>query len=302
MTEDVFSDTHIAATLSAEQLEAKMRELDFGSDYDKHISKGSKSGLWDFITGRRPLWLSNAHAFGFVAEATANSTELPICEVGQISPRKDLANRRLNITLNYLRVAEYPGSGTHRILFDFYTRNQMATTSEEVHFNTTYRVLEGERAGIKGFPIFVGLGVGTEGLAFRCFTVNVKNDDDEKFLSALDSDVFKAGLRLASTAQPAIAPLSSMAVAFTKAIAGRHRNIAVQDFYLGLDFTKIPGGGRLSTGSYIVVQIPESDALVWNWDDWVFSLHSGQVVSRANPNMLIPFNYIVFGISEYSGV
>ena len=48
--------------------------------------------------------------------------------------------------------------------------------------------------------------------------------------------MFKAGLKLAATAQPAIRPLSQMALGLTKGIAARHRNVSVQDFYMGLDF------------------------------------------------------------------
>lgn len=77
----------------------------------------------------------------------------------------------------------------------------------------------------------VGLNVGADGLAFKCLTVNVQNDSDEPFLSFLESDVFRTGLQLVSTAQPAIAPLSGMAVALTNSIASRNRNPAVQEFH-----------------------------------------------------------------------
>ena len=43
-----------------------------------------------------------------------------------------------------------------------------------------------------------GLTVGPEGLAFRCYTVNVKNDQDEALLGFLESDTFRAGLRLSN--------------------------------------------------------------------------------------------------------
>jgi hypothetical protein len=71
-------------------------------------------------------------------------------------------------------------------------------------------VREGQQAPIIGYPIFIGLNVGSEGVAFKCFTVNVKNDDDEALLSFLESDAFKARLKLVSTMQQAIAPLSGM--------------------------------------------------------------------------------------------
>ena len=98
------------------------------------------------------------------------------------------------------------------MLFDFYARNQEPGAAEVLHFNATYRVREGERAAVRGYPIFVGLGVGIEGVALHFHTVNVKNDADEAFLDFLEGDVFKNGLKLATTAQPAIAPLAMRAV------------------------------------------------------------------------------------------
>jgi hypothetical protein len=193
------------------------------------------------------------------------------------------------------------GSGTHRILFDFYAQNQVSSGIEHLHFNATYRVRENEEAAIIGYPIFVGLNVGIEGVVFRCLTVNVKNEDDEALLGFLESDVFKSGLMLATTAQPAIAPLSSMAIALTKSIARRHKNVPVQEFYIGLDFTKIAFRARLNEGSYIAVQIPEAFERVWDWDEWVYHPKSGQVVSRDDEAKLIPYNYLVFSVSRYVG-
>jgi hypothetical protein len=198
-------------------------------------------------------------------------------------------------------VASYPGGGTHRILFDFYAQNQVAGGVEHLHFNATYRAREGEQVAVINYPLFVGLNVGSEGLSFRCFTVNVKNDADEAFLGFLESDVFRAGLRLATAAQPAIAPLSGMAVGLTRALATRARNVPVQDFYMGLDFGNVPTGARLAEGAYLAVQIPEKLVPAWRWDDWVYGPSHGQVVSRADPSRILPYNYVVFGVSRYKG-
>ena len=138
-------------------------------------------------------------------------------------------------------------------------------------------------------------------MVFRCLTVNVKNEDDKALLGFLESDVFKTGLMLATTAQPAIAPLSGMAVALTKSIAGRHKNVPVQDFYMGLDFTEIAFRARLAEGSYLAVQIPEAFERIWDWDEWVYHPKSGQVVSRDDEAQLIPYNYLVFSVSRYGG-
>src|SRR5262249_55869131 len=168
--------------------------------------------------------------------------------------------------------------------------NQVPRSSrvEDLHFALTCRVREGEQAAILGYPIFLGLNVGRDGLAFRSFTVNVKNDADEKFLGFLESDVFRAGLKLVSQVQPATAPLSAMALSITKAIAGRHRNVPVQDVYLGLDFSNLATGARLAEGSYIAVQIPESIQSIWDWEEWVYHPAKGQLVSGADLSQLVP--------------
>jgi hypothetical protein len=125
------------------------------------------------------------------------------------------------------------------------------------------------------------------------------NEEDEAALSFLESDVFKGGLKLASTVQPAIAPLSAMAKGLTETIAKRKKNAPVQDFYLGLDFSNITTRARLAEGSYIAVQIPESMKLAWDWDEWVYDPSSGQVVNDYDRTELIPYNYIIFSVSRY---
>ena len=54
-------------------------------------------------------------------------------------------------------------------------------------------------------------------------------------------------------------------------------------------------------GSYVAVQIPETLQVVWRWDDWVFDPQNGRLVSRTDPTQLIPYNYLVFGISRSEG-
>jgi hypothetical protein len=303
---DWFDDLPVLGKLPPSDAAAKLREIDDDQTADALETAAQaettrtygRRGLWPF--GDKP-WQHTAHAFGYLAPSPPGSDPLPIVHAGNIAADDSLKDSRLTITLNRLRVADYPGRGTHRVLFDFYAQNHIPNhDAEHLHFNATYRIREHERAGIAGYPIFRGLNVGTEGVAFKCFTVNVKNDDDESFLAALDSDVFKAGLKLATTLQPAIAPLSGMAIGLTKSIAARHRNVPVQDFYLGLDFTNIPMGARLAEGAYLAVQIPETMHSVWDWDEWVYHPGKGQVVSKDDPTKLIPYNYIVFGVTRYN--
>jgi hypothetical protein len=90
-----------------------------------------------------------------------------------------------------------------------------------------------------------------------------------------------------------------MAANITRMLAGRNRNVAVQNFNLGLDFSKGPGGARLAQGLYIAVQIPEADQVVWKWDEWVYNQTNGHIVKRTDPSQLIPYNFISFKVSQY---
>jgi hypothetical protein len=303
-----FDDLPVLGKLPPEEAAAKLRELGESgaasalesASLEKMPTRGQFGGRWYWPFQDKP-WQHTAHAFGYLAPSPPGNDYLPIHHAGNIASDPTLKNSRIKITLDRLRVAEYPGSGTHRILFDFYAQNQVPGNVEHLHFNSTYRVREGQQAAIIGYPIFIGLNVGTEGVAFKCFTVNVKNDDDEAFLGFLESDAFKAGLKLVSTVQPAIAPLSGMAIALTKSIAGRNRNVPVQDFYMGLDFTNIPTGARLAEGAYVAVQIPETLQTVWDWSEWAYNPNNGQVINKTDPKQLIPYNYIVFSVSRYEG-
>jgi hypothetical protein len=296
------SDLPVLGALPRATAAAKLREI--GEDQAAEAleraspppTKMDLADWWPF--GDKP-WQHTAHAIGFLPTG-GNGTQ-NIIGVGEAQADPSLKNARINVALNTLRVADYPGGGTHRILFDFYARNQVPGVSEDLHFNAAYRAREGEGAAVRGYPIFVGLGVGAVGVAFHFHTVNVKNDADEAFLDFLEGDAFKAGLKLATTAQPAIAPLTGMAVALTKSIGQRNRNVSVQDCYVGLDFGGTAMGARLAVGDYIAVQIPEKLRRVWDWEDWVYEPRSGLIVSRGDHDALIPYNYVVFGVSRYEG-
>lgn len=300
-----FDDLPVLGALPPEQAAARLRQLgedEAAADLERAATQavvfGPAKGRWPF--GDRP-WQHTAHAFGYLAPAPPGDEPRPIRHAGNIAADAALKNSRVKITLDRLRVADYPGGGVHRVLFDFYARNQVPGAVEHLHFNAAYRVREGEQAAIIGYPIFVGLNVGADGVAFKCFTVNVGNDADEAFLGFLESDVFKEGLKLAAAAQPAIGLFSETALGLTRAIAARHRNVPVQDFYMGLDFSAIASRARLAEGSYLAVQIPETIQTVWDWSEWLYNPNNGRVVNKTDPGRLIPYNYVVFSISRYEG-
>jgi hypothetical protein len=242
--------------------------------------------------GGTELWKNTGHVFGYLAPK--NNGE--IVHAGNMEPDETLKGAAIKLKLNRLRVADYPGKGLHRVLFDFYAKNQTTTGDEPVHFNQVYRAQEGQGPGIIGYPIFNGLNVGKDGLSFRGYTVNVSNDSDEKLLAVLESDVVKDGLKLATTAQPAIAPFSQMALGITKMVASRRRNVPVQDVFVGLDFSNDPSGARLAVGDYIIVQVPDTTTATWRWSDWWFDKDRGIIVDKATKTKEIPYNYFILGI------
>jgi hypothetical protein len=230
------------------------------------------------IHGQTPVWAYTTHQFGYIPLLSA---------VGQSSP--------IRITLDRLRVAQYPGGGRHKILFTFQTQNQVAGgTPEDVVFSQDYEVLEGQGAGIAGFPIFVGLHVPAGGLGLQCHTTNVSNDGDEKVISFLNGSTFQSGLKLLESANPAVPIVAGFATGLLHDFESRNENVGVEDFYLGLDFVPTPSGARLAQGSYISVQAPDEG---WNWGDWVFDVAKGQVVSKADGRP-IQYNYVVFSIQK----
>ena len=302
-----FEDLPVLADLPADRAAAALREigeLDLALALENAESnkdeRPSAFGLRDLLGNKPKPWMHAAHAFGFLPLQPAAGKENEIVAAGEIEPDKSLIDSRIKIVLNRLRIADYPGGSKHTILFDFFARNQVADGVEDVHYNATFSIEDGSEAGVVGYPIFLGLGVGQEGVSFKGYTVNVKNQSDEQFLGVLDSASFKTGLKLAGVAQPALIPLSQMAMGITKWVASRNRNVAVQNFQLGLDFAGTRMGARLAQGDYIAVQIPNEIRRVWRWDEWEHDRASGEIVSAADGTHL-PFNYIVFGVTRYVG-
>lgn len=303
--ESPFKDLISLGNMPPVQAAAKLREMDepetaqgIEDSLQRNISTATSFSLFNGLSKPKP-YQHTEHTIGFLPALPPSAERLSIQYAGNIAADETLKNGRLRITLNRLHVADYPGGGMHRVLFDFYAQNQIPGQSEELHFNSTFRAQEGETASVVGFPIFIGLNVGTQGVAFRCFTVNVKNDSDEAFLDFLESNVVSSGLELATVAQPSLGPFVKIAKGITSSIAKRNRNVPVQDIYLGLDFGGSTMGARLALGDYIAVQIPESRTTSWNWEDWEYDQNNGRIVSKDDPTLLIPYNYLVFGVSRF---
>ena len=300
----VFEDIRVIGELPPRRVASKLRQMgDSGTadEISQHIATTKRAEPL-FGWGPPKPWQHTSHQFGYIALQTSSSTDpQPIHYAGAIAADQSLRNNRINIYIDRLRVYDYPGSGTHNILLSFAARNQFSAVPgnapELVSFSQTYRIEEGQQAGIAGYPVFIGLNVGSQGAALECSTINVKNDADEAILTALESPPFKDGLKLLDTLQPALAPFTQITLGVVKSLAARNRNVGVQKFYLGLDFTSAALGIRLAEGNYLAVQMPSETTL--NWDDWIFSRTFGAIVSRADQMASIPYNYVVFRITRY---
>lgn len=242
----------------------------------------------------------SSHVFGYIAPDRSGAGELAIQPVGSIAADTSLKGKQVIIALNRLAVAEYPGGGTHEVLFEFTAENKATGKTEPVNFSAKHRVSKGGSAGIINAPIFVGLVVGQNMLSFKCRTVNIVSDNDSKFLSFLESDMLRKGLELASIAQPAVAPLSAMVTGITKSVIANRQNVAVQNIEMGLDFGGTAGGARLALGDYVAVQVPSAALPGWDWSSWKFKPQAGQILSSGSPAKVIPYNYVMFGISLYN--
>jgi hypothetical protein len=90
-----------------------------------------------------------------------------------------------------------------------------------------------------------------------------------------------------------------VAFGLARAIGERHRNIPVQDFDLGLDFSSLATGARLAIGSYLAVQMPQEHLSQWDWQDWFYHAGSGLVLLRGDARRMLPYNYLIFSIYPY---
>ncbi|WP_145677936.1 hypothetical protein [Azospirillum brasilense] len=299
---DLFIEHPVLGDLSEEQINDYLRDINAADEIRHRLgaSYGAAGQALGFLDFGAQIWRCTNHHFGFIDHQRQQNERLQIIPANTMAPDSSLRNARIKVTLDKLRVAKYPGGGEHTILFDFFGRNQVDKETEDLHYNSTYRVRDGDSAGINGYPIFVNLTVGNDGVAFRCSTVNVQSDLDERLASVFDSDVFRQGLTLTTNAQPALRPFVEMANGVVKNILARNKSRRVQDFSLGLDFAPSATAAKLREGSYVVVQAPEDR---WSWSQWSYDQQSARVArSETKPGDVDTpiYNYIIFSIARMS--
>jgi hypothetical protein len=253
-------------------------------------------GLGSILGLGTPPWLQPLDVMGYLAPGTCGDL-LDMIDISQVKPQPELRGARVNVTLQRLRTYSLPGGGKHTICFDFQAENSYGGGKEDARYTVSTTSTDGNFAAIRNFPMFTGLGIGSEGLKIEWRLINVKSEADEQFLDFLNSDVVRTGLKLAATAQPALGMLYDVASGLAKYLVESDSNAVVQDSRLGLDFSESVAGGRLALGSYVIVQAPQSE---WqDWSDWAFDTRNGVIVRRDGEP--VPYNYLIFGIDRYSG-
>lgn len=244
----------------------------------------------------KKVWQHGNHLFGFIPPG-ARGGLVEILPAATVAAQTSLKGKRVKVVLDKLRVANYPGWGEHKIVVEFRGRNQGGDAEEDLHFASTYRASDSDSAGINGHPIFVGLTVPSDGLAFSCRTVNVTSKGDTGLVELLESEPFKQGLGLITQSQPALKPFVTLTRGLVTMAAKRTENVAVQTFSLGLDFSTITTSVRLAIGSYVAIQAPEDD---WDWSRWRYDTGTMGIVPAQRGGTL-PYNYMIFSVAPYDG-
>jgi hypothetical protein len=241
------------------------------------------------------VWGHTGMLCGFLSPES-HGTQAEIQSAFRLHPDDALRNSRVKITLEKFWVHKYPGNGCHEILCEFTGKNQLQHEPEELRFVLTTNANDRASAAIAGSPIFLGVSVGENGIAFEGKTINVSSKDDESILSAIGSGPFKEGLGLLTKAQPALKPFVGLTASVVQSILSRHKNKQVFHFKLGLDFASSQTSVPLRCGSFIVAQ---GDSSQWDWNSMVWNTDSAQVVDRIKGTP-IEYNYIVFRVSPYT--
>ncbi|MBS7776803.1 hypothetical protein [Acidovorax sp. CCYZU-2555] len=249
------------------------------------------------IFGYNQAYLPCGMLVGFIEPVTSPQKTLEIVSASEISADLRLQGSRIKLTLDRFYVESYPGTGEHTILCEFNGKNQVLPENEELKFATKFSANDKSAAAVMNAPIFLGLTVANDGISFEGRTINIESKGSEAILAALETPVFKAGLSLISTAQPALKQLVSLAAASIKNIESSKKNKQVHHFNLGLDFSDRVTSARLRLGTYIIIQ---TDSASWDWTqfEWQRDAMLLRDVRKTHAES-IGFNYLAIGVSNF---
>lgn len=241
-------------------------------------------------------WKHTGMIIGFIEPGvvTGNVKVLP---ASTLDADHALIDTRIKVTLDRFYVESYPGGGTHTVVCEFNGKNQVTPEAEALKFATKFNVTDRSAAAAINVPVFLGLTVSPDGLAFEGRTINVKSGGSEAILDVLESQVFRSGLSLIQTAQPALKPFVSLATATIKTIVSNSKNKQVHQFNLGLDFSNRPTSTCLKLGTYIVAQVSADN---WDWPAFEWDVSAMTLRDTRKPlGETVGFNYTAIGVSRF---
>ncbi len=293
----MLSEHPVLAEHTPLQVAAYLREIGDTKTADAITKIGSAGGQGITLPLKTYPWMCANHVIGYVAPG-GKSGRLSISPAVEIEPDADLIGKAIKINLNKFHVNDYPGILKHTVLMEFTGRSQTGDTKEDLRFTTVCEIKNKDSTSA-GLPIFTGVRVPADGLAFDGRTVRVKGDGDEMILGVLKSKTFQRGITLLAHAQPALPMLTQMSAGVVEYLLKQSRNRAVQRFDLGLDFSRSGTSAQLRLGSYIVAQVPDDG--MWNWSEWQYDQHAMSIVRERNGKTdALDVNYMIFGVSPSS--
>ena len=249
----------------------------------------------DFVLARSSsarAWEYTGVGVGFI-ENTESGSPPTIVRAGTMQADSGLKNSRVNVKLDGFVIADYPFRGTSEVLFEVSGRHHIETngTDEPVTFARKFPVRDQGAAGITGLPLFNSLKVPPGGIGIEFRAVFLKNEKAHSFLDFLNSAPMTAGLSLAASANPAVAPFTQLARGLVSYIYQRRDGMVVHSGYVGLDFSGSLGA-KIRNGTYVVAQIQGLDI---DWTGWTVS--SGEINRNGER---FPYNYYLIRVEASS--
>lgn len=269
----------------------------------EELLPGGASGNWLGSNLNKP-WQATGMVVGYISPGQTGN-QVPVTSAAAMEGDRALISTRVKISLDRFFVQEYPGSGTHKILCEFAGKNQVISNSradkkskdaEEMRFAFNTQANDNAPASVSGHPIFLGVVVGSDGLSFEGRTVNVGSKINDAVQKMLGSPIFKNGLSLMTSAQPALKPFVGLAGSVVEAVAKSRGNYQVHNFNLGLDFSENVTSAKLRHGSYVIIQTNQTD---WDWNNTHWSPDALCLID-CRTGKSVEANYLILGVSPFS--
>ena len=236
-------------------------------------------GLWE---RNRPCRYT-AHVVGHVGDL-AGSAPAEIRSVTELAPDESLKSAPLRIALGKLGVVDYPGGGTHVVLFDFAARHYAgAADVEELHYNVVIPASRGaagrgaERTHLSSGSTRAPRASPCRVSPSTCGTSRMRNCSRcwNRARSAAGCTCCRRPsprwlrCRRSPTASPRHSPRTTATFPSSPSCSA-------------LTSPRSAYGAVLRTGAYVVVQVPELQ-YAWDWAAWVYDARIGDIVSRTDP-------------------